>query len=95
MRHTLAAILVGAMLTGSALLLAQAPRSVEVELKAAQHKEEVEGDLQGAIAMYRAVVDRAGRTDRAPGGHGAAADGGRLPEAGRRAGSDGLRARHP
>ena len=65
MRHTLAATLIGAMLTGGALLLAQAPRSVEVELKAAQHKEEVEGDLQGAIAMYRAVVDRAGRTDRA------------------------------
>ena len=64
MRHTLAAILAGAVLTGSALLLAQAPRSAEVELKAAQHKEEVEGDLQGAIALYRAVADRASRTDR-------------------------------
>ena len=64
MRHTLAAILAGAVLTGSALLLAQAPRSVEVELKAAQHKEEVEGDLPGAIAIYRAVAERASRTDR-------------------------------
>ena len=63
MRHTLAATLV-TVLAGSVLLLAQAPRSVEVELKAAQHKEEVEGDLQGAITLYRAVVDRAGRTDR-------------------------------
>jgi Tol biopolymer transport system component len=63
MRHTLAATLV-AVLAGSTLLLAQAPRSVEVELKAAQHKEEVEGDLQGAITLYRAVVDRAGRTNR-------------------------------
>ena len=65
MRHTLAAILAGAVLTGSALLLAQAPRSVEVQLKAAQHKEEVEGDLQGAIALYQALANRARGTERA------------------------------
>jgi Tol biopolymer transport system component len=54
-----------ATIAGSVLLPAQAPRSVEVELKAAQHKEEVEGDLQGAITLYRGIIERAARSDRA------------------------------
>ena len=61
MRHTLAAIVAVAVLTGSALL-AQAPRSVEVELKAAQHKEEVEGDLKGRSILSRKIGEG---TDRA------------------------------
>src|SRR5579862_7789498 len=41
---------------GAGLLLAQAPRTAEVELKAVQHKAEVEGDLKGAIQDYGAIV---------------------------------------
>jgi Tol biopolymer transport system component len=37
---------------------------LEVELKAAMHKELVDGDLEGAIADYKSLVSRAG-TDRA------------------------------
>ena len=80
MRHRLAAILAAAVLTGSALFLAQAPRSVEVQLKAAQHKEEVEGDLQGAIAIYQALRGPR-RSNRRLGGGGAPAHGRSLPEA--------------
>ena len=65
MRLTLAVTVAVATLAGSVLLPAQAPRSVEVELKAAQHKEEVEGDVRGAIVLYQAIVDRAGRSNRA------------------------------
>ena len=35
--------------TATMLVLAQAPRSIEAQFKAAQHAEEVEGDLKGAI----------------------------------------------
>ena len=51
--------LIGVALTGlvgSGLLVAQGAKSAEVQLKAAQHKEEVEGDLKGAIEQYRKVV---------------------------------------
>lgn len=37
-------------------LLAQASRTAEVQLKAAQHKEEVEGDLKGAIEQYKKLA---------------------------------------
>ena len=47
------------------LLPAQATRTAEVELKAAQHKAEVEGDLNGAIKKYRAVASKYAKTDRA------------------------------
>ena len=39
--------------TATMLVLAQAPRSIEAQFKAAQHKEEVEGDLKGAIEQYQ------------------------------------------
>lgn len=47
--------------TASGLLLAQAPRSADVRLKAAQHKEEVEGDLKGAIEEYRKIAQNSDR----------------------------------
>src|SRR5687768_8256502 len=54
MRQTLAATTIVAVL-GSAALMAQAARP-EVQFKTAQHKEEVEGDLEGAIKLYREVA---------------------------------------
>ena len=39
---------------------AQSPRSAEVQMKAAQQKAEVEGDLKGAIEAYKKVVAAAG-----------------------------------
>jgi hypothetical protein len=41
---------------GAGLALAQAPRSPEVQLKAAEHKQQVEGDLKGAIEQYRKLA---------------------------------------
>lgn len=40
--------------------LASGQVSAEVQLKAAMHKEEVEGDLKGAIEAYRKIVAQAG-----------------------------------
>ena len=37
--------------------MAQTPRSADVQFKAAQHEEEVEGDLKGAIELYRTVAE--------------------------------------
>ena len=48
-------------LTGSGLLFAQATRSADVQFKAAQHKEEVEGDLKGAIEQYQKIAQGADR----------------------------------
>ncbi len=45
-----------AALLGAGLVLAQANRAAEADLKNAQHKAEVEGDLNGAIKAYRAIV---------------------------------------
>jgi len=41
---------------GAGLALTQAPRSAEVQLKAAEHKQQVEGDLKGAIEQYRKLA---------------------------------------
>jgi Tol biopolymer transport system component len=49
---------------GSGFLLAQAPRTAEVELKAAQQKADVEGDLNGAIKQYSAIIAKH-KNDRA------------------------------
>jgi Tol biopolymer transport system component len=38
-------------------LEAQTPREIEAQLKAAEHMERVEGDLQGAIAQYRSIAE--------------------------------------
>lgn len=50
-----------AALGAGAMLNAQSPRTVEAQLKAAQQKAEVEGDLKGAIEEYKKVVAAAGR----------------------------------
>ena len=41
--------------TATALVLAQAPRSIEAQFKAAQHAEEIEGDLHKAMEQYRRI----------------------------------------
>ncbi len=46
----------GFAITATMLALAQAPRSVEAQFKAAQHAEEVEGDLKKAIEEYRQIA---------------------------------------
>lgn len=48
-------IVLSAALCGS-LWAAQAPRSPEVQLKAAIHKEEVQGDLKGALDAYKKLA---------------------------------------
>src|SRR5215510_5662767 len=56
--------LIGAALAGLAggvLSLAQSPRSAEVQFKAAQHKQEVEGDLKGAIEQYKKIAQSGDR----------------------------------
>jgi Tol biopolymer transport system component len=44
-------------LLAAGLVLAQSGRSAEVQLKAAMHKEEVEGDLKAAIKLYQSIVE--------------------------------------
>jgi Tol biopolymer transport system component len=53
-----------AAILGTGLLLAQAVQTAEVELKAAQHKAEVEGDLKGAIKQYGAIAARYAKNNR-------------------------------
>ena len=67
MKRVFAITTVLVALIGSGLLFAQAPRSADVQFKAAQHKEEVEGDLKGAIEQYQKIAqssDRALAADR-------------------------------
>ena len=45
------------LLLACAVFAAQSSRSTEVQFKAAQHKEEVEGDLKGAIEDYKKIAD--------------------------------------
>lgn len=47
-------------LGAGAMLQAQSPRSADVQMKAAQQKAEVEGDLKGAIEEYEKIVAAAG-----------------------------------
>src|SRR6266508_2894974 len=52
--------IIAVALGAGAMLHAQSARSAEVQLKAAQQKAEVEGDLKGAIEAYKKVVASAG-----------------------------------
>jgi Tol biopolymer transport system component len=54
--------LIGCLILTAALTFGQAAPGVQ--LKAAAHKEEVEGDLKGAMEVYRKII-AAGATDRA------------------------------
>ena len=45
----------------SGIVLAQSGQSADVQFKAAQYKEEVEGDIQGAIADYKALANSSDR----------------------------------
>jgi Tol biopolymer transport system component len=56
--------IVAATLGAGVMLHAQPARNTEVQMKAAQQKAEVEGDLKGAIEAYKKVVASAG-TSRA------------------------------
>ncbi len=60
MKRRFAIVMTLLTVTTGGLLLAQAPRSAEAQFKAAQQKEEVEGDLKGAIEEYRKIVAGAG-----------------------------------
>jgi len=62
MRNALAVVIVAALM--GTWLVAQALRTADVELKAAQHTAEVEGDLASAIKQYQSIVERF-KTDRA------------------------------
>ena len=57
MKNRVAIAVVLMALVGSVFLGAQTPRSADVQFKAAQHKEEVEGDLKGAIELYRTIAE--------------------------------------
>ena len=60
MRHVqkvVVAVVVIAMLTGEASFGAQASRTIEAELRAAEYKVEVLGDIAGAIADYRRIAE--------------------------------------
>src|SRR5579863_2344517 len=50
---------------GCLLVMAQSSRTAEVQLKSAENKEQVEGDLRGAIKQYEAIVAKYGKADRA------------------------------
>lgn len=47
--------------SATTLVLSQAPRSIEAQFKAAQHSEEVEGDLQKAMEQYRQIAQTGDR----------------------------------
>jgi Tol biopolymer transport system component len=61
-RLTLIVALVSGVLVSQAWLLAQASRTAEAQLKAAQNTEEVKGDLKAAIEQYKKLAQG---TDRA------------------------------
>jgi hypothetical protein len=46
-----------ALMLAGTLTLGQASRAAEAEFKAAQHKEEVEGDFKGAIEIYKKISE--------------------------------------
>src|SRR5262245_468164 len=56
MKRTIRMMLALATFMAAGQLLAQTPRTAEVQFKAAQHMEEVEGDLKGAIAAYQKIA---------------------------------------
>src|SRR5437588_593979 len=64
MTRGFAILIIAAALAAGAMLHAQSVHSAEVQLKAAQQKAEVEGDLKGAIEAYKKIVANAG-TNRA------------------------------
>ena len=53
-----------AAILGAGLLMAQAARTAEVDLKSARHKAEVEGDLKSAIQQYGAIAAKYAKSDR-------------------------------
>jgi hypothetical protein len=59
-RALLATLALAAVLLLTSAWVIQNSDQLEVELKAAMHKELVDGDLEGAIADYKSLVSRAG-----------------------------------
>jgi Tol biopolymer transport system component len=51
--------LIGCLVLSAAIALGQSP--AELQLKAATHKQEVEGDLKGAMEAYRQIIARSGK----------------------------------
>jgi Tol biopolymer transport system component len=64
MRKTLAAMAALVSLAAG-LLVAETSRGLEMQLKAAQHKAQVEGDIEGAIEDFRKLAENGDRTIRA------------------------------
>lgn len=60
MMNRLALVLVAVMLAGASAMTAQPAAQADKLLAAAQHKATVEGDLKGAIELYRQIAARAG-----------------------------------
>lgn len=60
MKRVLLSGLAAVMFATGVMVEAQAPRSADAQMKLAQQKAEVEGDLKGAIDEYRKVVAAAG-----------------------------------
>jgi Tol biopolymer transport system component len=60
-RLALILVLTSGVLASQGWLLAQTSRTAEAQLKAAQHTEEVEGDLKSAIEQYRKLAQNSDR----------------------------------
>ena len=54
-------LMIATALAGLGVLLAQSPHSAEVQFKAAQHKQQVEGDLKGAVEQYKKIAQGSDR----------------------------------
>jgi Tol biopolymer transport system component len=64
MNRTLVVLLAGLVGLTTQGVRAQDARRADVQLKAAQHKADVQGDCKGAIAIYQTVVDKYAATDK-------------------------------
>src|SRR5438552_5843814 len=61
MRQRFTIVIALAALFAVSGMLAQTSRTAEVQFKAAQHKEQVEGDLKGAIEQYKKLAENKDR----------------------------------
>src|SRR5262249_6368738 len=62
MRSIMKTTIALAVLLSVSQIFGQVNRTADVQFKAAQHKEEVEGDLKGAMDAYRKLADGKDRT---------------------------------
>ena len=62
MKHKTKITLLTAALLAAFPLQAQTDRTADVQFKAAEHKEQVEGDLKGAIEQYKKIAQSKDRS---------------------------------